>query len=438
MSHSLFLRCNIQEEVTDQWTSGSVINLVRPQRLANVQHTFNRLLCRPTAPNEHVQSFCLLAAAVYCADKLFSRANQDDAWTREIDLSVPMSSPWHDQHELLEEALTFVSGDIWHIHPRSSQPNMWANTYWKDDFRANAVCLFSGGTDSLVGAISLLEEGRKVHLVSHWDFSFIAGRQNKLARALTSHYGVDRVRHLPIQLQVPNAAEKSTRARSILFIGLGLAMAAAFGNDVPLYVPENGFVGINVPLTHSRIGSYSTRTTHPFYFERLRRALSLVEIHNPLENPYYAKTKGEMLEQCKNPELLKSLIPLTISCAHPVRWGSKRHGNCGYCYPCLVRRAGLHKMGWDNGKDYHEDAIGEADALAMKDRGVDLRAFLHVIASSSEKGAPSILSILRSGSLADKAAEAPTLAKMVNRGYEEMRNLIESKGHQDVKAYAGL
>lgn len=438
MSCRLFLRCSIREKVPADWTGGDVINLVRPPRLANVRHTFNRLLCLPQKPDEDIQSFCLLAAAAYCADKLFSRQEQEDAWTREFDISVPMSSAWHNHTSVVEEALDFVSGDIWHIHPREQQPNVWASSYWKDEFQADAVCLFSGGTDSLVGAIDLLQDGRRVHLVSHWDFSFIAERQKELAKRLMLHYGTDRVRHLSIQFQVPGAIEKSTRARSILFVGLGLTVAAAFGDDVPLYVPENGFVSMNVPLTSSRIGSYSTRTTHPFYFGRLRQVFNSVRIGHCLENPYYIKTKGEVLELCRNPELLRSLIPLTVSCAHPVRWGSKRQGNCGYCYPCLVRRAGLHKVGQDKKEDYLEDAVGKADALSAKNRGVDLRAFLHGVATYSGKRGVSTLSLLRSGSLADKATEAPALARMVGRGYEEVRNLMESKGHPDVKAYAGL
>lgn len=438
MSRRLFLRCSVREKVPEDWTSGEVIDLVRPQRLASVQHTFNKFLRLPQGPDQDIQSFCLLAAAVYCADKLFSRQAQEDAWTREIDFSVPMSSVWHNHTDVLEEALNFVSGDIWHIHPREQQPNVWARSYWPNNFRADAVCLFSGGTDSLVGAVDLLEEGKKVHLVSHWDFSFVAERQNRLAWHLTRHYGANQVRHLSIQFQVPNAADKNTRARSILFIALGLTVAAAFGDDIPLYIPENGFVSINVPLTPSRIGSYSTRTTHPFYFERLGQAFKLAGIRHSLENPYYLKTKGEMLENCRQPELLKSLIPLTVSCAHPVRWGTQHQGNCGYCYPCLVRRAGLHKIEQDNVEDYFEDAIGEADALAAKHRGVDLRAFLHGIAVySGRKGVPA-LDILRAGSLADKAAEAPVLAEMIGRGYEEVRDLIESRGHPDVKAYAGL
>jgi hypothetical protein len=59
------------------------------------------------------------------------------------------------------------------------------------------------------------------------------------------------------------------RSRSLLFFALGTAVAAALGEAVPLRVPENGLVSLNVPLTGTRLSSLSTRTTHPYFMERL-------------------------------------------------------------------------------------------------------------------------------------------------------------------------
>lgn len=79
--------------------------------------------------------------------------------------------------------------------------------------------------------------------------------------------------------------EITTRARSFLFIAAGLAVASSFGDDVPLFMPENGFIGINVPFIASRAGSLSTRTTHPHFIARLVEALDAVGIGNELSNP---------------------------------------------------------------------------------------------------------------------------------------------------------
>ena len=47
--------------------------------------------------------------------------------------------------------------------------------------------------------------------------------------------------------------------------GRNNAEALSCWNDVTLYMCENGFISINPPLTDARLGSLSTRTTHPVY-----------------------------------------------------------------------------------------------------------------------------------------------------------------------------
>jgi hypothetical protein len=72
-------------------------------------------------------------------------------------------------------------------------------------------------------------------------------------------------------------------------------------------------------------------------------------IQNPLRNPYQHQTKGEMLERCKNQSVLQSGENETISCSHPtsIRWRGLSSKNCGYCLPCIVRRAAFHRVGRD-------------------------------------------------------------------------------------------
>jgi hypothetical protein len=171
--------------------------------------------------------------------------------------------------------------------------------------------------------------------------------------------------------------ENTTRSRSFLFFAAGVAVADALGATQPLYVPENGFIGINVPLTPARAGSLSTRTTHPLYMRRMRTALDLLGLHHPIENPYRLATKGEALERSSNRKLLLSLAPHSVSCSHPEapRWVKRPQGNCGYCYPCLIRRASLHHVGYDQAADYAWDALTDAALLHRSTkRGRSLRA----------------------------------------------------------------
>jgi hypothetical protein len=50
--------------------------------------------------------------------------------------------------------------------------------------------------------------------------------------------------------------------------------------------------------------------------------------------------------------------------------------NCGYCYPCLIRRAALHTLDWDEVGDYRWDAFDSAHVHAGGKAGADLRAVI--------------------------------------------------------------
>jgi hypothetical protein len=94
-----------------------------------------------------------------------------------------------------------------------------------------------------------------------------------------------------------------------------------------LYAPENGLIALNVPLDTLRLGALSTRTTHPFYIARWNELLGVLGIAGGIENPYWNKTKGEMVAECRNPPLLKTIVPSTLSCASPTkgRWLGTRN-----------------------------------------------------------------------------------------------------------------
>ena len=67
------------------------------------------------------------------------------------------------------------------------------------------------------------------------------------------------------------------------------------GDVVELLIPENGFISLNIPLTPLRLGSLSTRTTHPLFIQQMQDILDALDFRVRLSNPYQFKTKGEML-----------------------------------------------------------------------------------------------------------------------------------------------
>ena len=117
-----------------------------------------------------------------------------------------------------------------------------------------------------------------------------------------------------------------------------------------LRVPENGLIALNVPLDPLRLGSNSTRTTHPYYMARWNDLLTELGIEGRVENPYWDKTKGEMAAGCLNAALLAKLAPDSLSCSSPTkgRWQGLGIEHCGYCLPCLIRRAALESA-WGTG-----------------------------------------------------------------------------------------
>ena len=260
----------------------------------------------------------------------------------------------------LARLLNFLTGDDWTLKLRPASLDLGLKGAWPHAWRPDGVMLFSGGLDSLVGAVDYLEAGERLLLVSHYDFGQLAGIQQTLAAALTRHYGPDRVHHLGLRVQFPEAPELSMRSRSLLYLALGLAAAASLG-AAPLIIPENGWISLNPPLTANRLGSCSTRTTHPHFLEQLTGLWQEVGLVNPLVNPYKDLTKGEVVGRCRNRDLLGQLFGASVSCARPVvsRWQGRAATACGYCYPCLMRRASLHTLGWDRGGDYgRERAVG--------------------------------------------------------------------------------
>ena len=58
-----------------------------------------------------------------------------------------------------------------------------------------------------------------------------------------------------------------------MFFAHVIAIASGMGHHVDLYVPENGVISLNIPLTVMRLGSLSTRTTHPYFMGLMQNLL---------------------------------------------------------------------------------------------------------------------------------------------------------------------
>jgi len=402
-----------------------------------LHHNLPRLPAASGSPGQEVQAFLLAALGVWAADKFCPRSAAPDAWTRQITLNLPASRRWLPLAPRLDAALNFLTGDEWSLKGREAPLDLGLKGEWPHAWQPDGVMLFSGGLDSLVGALDFLEAGQTLVLVSHYDFGQLAAIQQGLAADLTRHYGPERVHHLGIRVQFPEAPELSLRSRSLLYLALGLTAAAGFGPSTPLIIPENGWISLNPPLTLNRLGSFSTRTTHPYFLEQVTGLWRDAGVDNPLVNPYQDLTKGEMVRRGRDREFLGRLFGRTISCARPVvsRWQRAPAGACGYCYPCLMRRAALHVLGWDRGQDYRHDVLADPKILAHRVRGRDLRALL--LAWRTWEEAPAEVEARLMLGVSPQAVAARLLAArgVLARGFQEVAGWFREKGPEWFKSY---
>ncbi len=220
-------------------------------------------------------------------------------------------------------------------------------------------------------------------------------------------------------------SEKTTRGRSFLFFATGVFAGTGLDGSFVLRAPENGLIALNVPLDPLRLGAFSTRTTHPFYIARWNELLGVLGISGRIENPYWDKTKGEMAAGCKNPALLAKLAPKSLSCASPTkgRWLGLGTGHCGFCLPCLIRRAALLSTG-----DSTKYALSDLTAHELNTReaqGQQVRSFQYAIEKIRERPKLAALYIHKPGPLSDEPpARQAALAGVYKRGLAELAKLF--------------
>lgn len=393
-------------------------------------------------PSETGVDLLVLAAHVHAADTRISRASESqDGWTREIRLVVPVSDPerWTAAGPTFVRMLNFLTGDRWSIAFRA-RPRRFARVAPTPTGRLIAppfddLALFSGGLDSLIGAIDALEAGRTPLFISHAGEGATSDAQSTIFDALKAHYRGRAFERLRLWMAFPDgfvrgsAGENTTRGRSFLFFALGVFAGSGLDGPFTLKVPENGLIAVNVPLDPLRLGALSTRTTHPFYIARWNDALASLGVNGRIENPYWDKTKGQMVAECANGALLRRLTPSSLSCASPSkgRWQGLGTQHCGYCLPCLIRRAalvtGLHPD--TDPTVYTVEDLTERALDTRQSEGVQIRSFQLAIQRLRARPALAPILIHKPGPLFDESpARQAALAEVYRRGLEEVGVLL--------------
>ena len=363
-----------------------------------------------------------IALSVICADTAEQRGESPDGWTRQIALKVAVSDPdfWNAHSELIEDQLKFLTTDIWQLEfiGLGLIPKPPKDPVFPDE---DCVALLSGGLDSFVGAIDLVADGMKPYAVSQ-----VSAGDKHSQTYFASRIGGG-LSHLQLNHNVkcPGENDRSQRSRSLIFLAYGVLAASALkrykdGGRVDLYMCENGLISINPPLTPARIGSLSTRTTHPIFLGLFQDLLDAAGLQITVRNPYQFKTKGEMLRECKDQAFLAKYAAQTTSCGRYARSGWQ---HCGRCLPCLIRRAAFLAWGKSDRTPYTYADLSKNDSKHARFDDVRCAAMAAALvdAEGIDALATTNLNAIAMGDLAPYKA-------ILTRGIKELGQFLAAAG----------
>lgn len=296
-----------------------------------------------------------LGVAVYLVDRTTRRPRD---WSRDLELSLPVSDPvaWSVRANAVAGLLDFLTGDRWDLTFRQGPTIPITRAVAERRSEHDLVSLFSGGMDSFAGAALALRTAERPLLVGHWNWAPTSGMQAAAHEALreltgaTPEFRAVHVGRRSVQIDgTPFGEERTSRSRSLLFIAIGVAVATGT-RARELWIPENGWVSLNVPLDGSRRCTLSTRTTHPGLIHELNGLLRDLGIDLAICNPWGGRTKGDLVRWVAerwDPAAASAAFAATNSCA---RSDMRFLGQTPECplwrllrVPCPARR--VHRRG---------------------------------------------------------------------------------------------
>jgi len=321
--------------------------------------------------------FLEIASYVFSADCATRRGadwTDDDStepWGRDFAFVIAVREPdfWCTPKikDLIEEVLGFLSNDKYSFtfvpleRDRGDQQQYLEFGDLRDwPFHSpERVLMFSGGLDSLAGAVETATRGDRLVLVSHRPVSTLDSRQKKLFNELQKQFP-DQLIRIPVWINKAEAfgREPTQRTRSFLYSALGTLVAQSVeAGGVRFY--ENGIVSLNLPIAEEVLRARASRTTHPLGLHLLSSLCAAVTGHDFIvDNPYLFKTKTEVVESIATHEATH-LIAHTCSCSHSMfKTRTQRH--CGRCSQCVDRRFATAAAGLltqDSETDYVSDVF---------------------------------------------------------------------------------
>lgn len=330
-----------------------------------------------------------IAAYVYCGDQAVLRGkdhpdrNGSD-WRRRFAFRIPVRDVdfWRSDKVMgkLVDVLGFLSEDDYEFEfismrrPPMGQGFLQFTEKACDGKIPDEVSMFSGGLDSLAGAVVRQAVDRKRLLLvthrSHHKF----GKTDSILRSELRKRGGDCG---PVQVtvhvnkKVDFGREYTQRTRSFLFTAIGGTVATMLGQNALTFF-ENGVISLNLPISGQVIGARATRTTHPKTLRGFRELMTMLcEADFQVTNPFLWDTKADVVRKIVD-NGYGELIRPSRSCSHP-KESTLQHPHCGVCSQCVDRRVAMLAAGaehLDVAADYRVDLFTgarpkEADRLLV-------------------------------------------------------------------------
>jgi hypothetical protein len=342
-----------------------------------------------------------VALYVYAADQAVQRAGGGKVdgieigagWRRRFRFRIPVRELdlWnsHDVRDCLVSLLSFLSEDEYFFEFFPLRKDAKLDGFIDFDESAfegdiEEVMMFSGGLDSLAGAITeSVVDRRRILLVNHRPNEKMAPHYDRLLKGLNDKaHGCP-----PLQFGVKANKQKrfgrehTQRTRSFLFAAFGTLFARMAGL-ARLRFYENGVVSLNLPPSAQVVGARASRTTHPRVLAGFQTLFTtLLGRKFTVENPFMWDTKTDVVKRIAHVDC-GNLIGLSLSCGHTWDLKSKTHTHCGVCSQCIDRRFAVLAAGQEandpasayavdllvGNRDKEEDVTMLASYIALAER----------------------------------------------------------------------
>lgn len=365
------IRVNCGELCTSRECTASEMNLLHrdiEDISANITIGYSKFVKDADELPHQILDLLQIAAYVFCADRMANRGSRysvnNDAWARSFEFHIPVLDLnfWDDpkSKKALNDALVFMTGDRSYTFVFTQSDKNPAEIINKqltllkgefqdiDEAKNTDIMLFSGGLDSLAGAVQRLNEhsDRSLCVVSHKSNKTVTHTQKVLINALNKQYS-GRVKQYSFECcnhDGLKSKDETQRTRIFLFSAIAFSLCHCYGKD-SFFVYENGITSMNLSKQADVINARASRTTHPKTFGLLRKFFKLLKPSFDIIAPYYNQTKAEIMDVFRKYDSLH-LIASSVSCSSSrTKPGQVPH--CGCCSQCIDRRFSLYAAGLD-------------------------------------------------------------------------------------------